>query len=146
MYKYIGCGLSNIYLENGYKFRDTSYGKAVSIADATGLHKAIGLHIIENRPKLSGTEFRFLRKEMNMSQSSFGNMFELQGQTVAIWEKAGKIPRFADLIIRTLYLENIINENPKISEFINRLNEMDKKAKRRVVFKETDRGWVPKVA
>ena len=142
MYKYIGSGLKNIWLKNGYKFRDTSYGKAVSIEDVEGLHKAIGLHIIENRSKLSGAEFRFLRKEMNMSQISFGNMIELQGQTVAIWEKSGKVPRFADLIVRTLYLENIVNENPKISEFINHLNEIDKKAKRKVVFRETKSGWI----
>ena len=41
-YHYTGCGLDNIYLANGFERKVTPYGEGVSIADADGLHEAIG--------------------------------------------------------------------------------------------------------
>ena len=61
MYKYTECGLKNVYLVNGFHERKTPYGKAVSIDNVEGLHRVIGLHLADNKPNLTGAEFRFLR-------------------------------------------------------------------------------------
>ncbi len=68
MFHYDLCGLRNIWLKNGFEFHDTPYGRSVAIHDVDGLHKAIGMHLINNKPRLSPLEVRFLRKELNLSQ------------------------------------------------------------------------------
>lgn len=142
MFKYKGCGLKNIYLSNGYIEKKTHYGKVVSIEDVEGLHRAIGSFLIKNKEKLSGAEFRFLRKEMNMSQKTFGELIGVEGQSVAIWEKLGKIPKYADLFIRLFYMGRVIHENTVICELVDRLNEMDQQENQKFIFKETDSGWI----
>ena len=71
MYHYQSCGLQNIYLRNGFKYRETQYGKTVAIHDIEGLHKAIGLLIINNKTSLlNGSEIKFLRVELDMPQKT----------------------------------------------------------------------------
>ena len=67
-YRYHECGLSNIYLVNGFNVIETPLGKAVSVHNVDGLHRAIGMFLITNCRNLSGDEIRFLRNEMLMSQ------------------------------------------------------------------------------
>ncbi|MBU0656550.1 MAG: hypothetical protein KJ914_15615 [Gammaproteobacteria bacterium] len=45
---YQSCGLANVWLCNGFENKQTPYGEAVSIADVEGLHKAIGLFILNH--------------------------------------------------------------------------------------------------
>lgn len=146
MYHYIDCGLRNVWLANGYHEIETEYGKAVSIIDVEGLHRAIGERIAKHNPKLTGAEFRFLRKELGLSQTSFGKNFGYEGQTVALWEKQSRIPVLADRMLRLMYLESMIDENSKISALIERLNEADRREADKQVFQETRKGWVSKAA
>lgn len=146
MFRYTGCGLRSVYLLNGYKERKTLYGKAVSVEDVEGLHKAIGTYLVSGKAELTGSEFRFLRKEMDMTQTRFGNFFDRQGQTVAIWEKKSTVPKYADFFIRFLYQEKIIRQSVKISEAIDHLNDLDRKRSLKIVFEETSDGWIPNAA
>lgn len=146
MYRYTGCGLLSVYLLNGFKKMKTRYGNAVSIENVEGLHKAIGTHLIFRNAELSGAEFRFLRKEMNMSQKTFGDFVGLQGQSIANWEKKSKVPKGHGLFIRFLYQENIIHGKVEITKTIERLNEMDQKRIKKIVFEETAEGWIPSAA
>jgi len=43
MYHYTLCGLDNVWLENGYQVRETSYGQGISVHDVEGLHEVIAL-------------------------------------------------------------------------------------------------------
>jgi putative transcriptional regulator len=45
------------------------YGPMIHIENINGLHRAIGLHIVEKLEPMSGREFRFLRKQMGLTQS-----------------------------------------------------------------------------
>ncbi len=88
-YHYTECGLNNIYLLNGYKFIQTSRGKAVSIHDLDGLHKAIGLFLVSSKKELSGEQLRFLRKELLKSPTALAKLLGVSLATIQRWEKGG---------------------------------------------------------
>ena len=143
MIEYPGCGLPNIYLSNGYTEKETPYGDTVSIDNVEGLHRAIGLEIVNKEPTLSGPEFRFLRKELELSQDKLGGLLGRDSQTIALWEKEkSDLPKMADMLLRAIYSESL-NGNVQIKEMIERLNELDRveRDERRFEFKETEEGW-----
>lgn len=124
MYHYQECGLNNIYLVNGYHEIDTPYGKAVSIADVEGLNRVIAHNLITYKPKLTGSEFRFLRKSLDMSQAKLALLLGNNEQAVALWEKKGNTPKWASNMLRKLVCE-YLGENKTLMEIIERFNNMD---------------------
>lgn len=146
MYHYKTSGLKNVWLKNGYHLQKTPYGEGMSIENLDGLHRCIATHLITSEAKLNGDEFRFLRIELNMSQNAFGKIVGVSNQAVAIWEKRNKVPKYADIMIRTLCHEIVIKEDATLSEVIHHLNDLDRKAKHKIVFQETSEGWVPQAA
>ncbi|HKJ10468.1 MAG TPA: helix-turn-helix domain-containing protein [Gammaproteobacteria bacterium] len=143
MYHYTGCGLRNVYLKNGYKVRETAYGKTVAVEDLDGLHQAIACDLINYKPKLTGTEFRFLRKELGMSQKRLAELLSSTEQSVSLWERKGSVPKWADRMIRLLYLE-YMQANPSIVQLVDKLNHLDRAANaKKRLFKDTGRGWKP---
>jgi DNA-binding transcriptional regulator YiaG len=142
MYHYKESGLKNIWLVNGYSFRKTPYGRTVSIEDLQGLHQAIGLDICERSDALTGAEFRFLRKEMELTQESLASFLGVSGQQVALYER-GKPTLMADRLMRAYFREHA-SGNAKLKELISFLNARDKKAHQqsRITFRADD-GWHP---
>ncbi len=69
IYRYKGCGLDDVYLASGYEIEETPYGSGVIIRNLQSLHVQIGLHLIKHRKKLAGKEIRFLRHQMDLTQS-----------------------------------------------------------------------------
>lgn len=125
MYQYEDCGLRNIFLKNGFSLVETPWGEAVSIENVEGLHKAIGIALIDRPEPLDGSEFRFLRKELGLSQKRFGGLFGVTDQTVANWEKGNSdLPKYADILIRLLFEETVLGD-AKLTEVLNAVNERD---------------------
>jgi putative transcriptional regulator len=119
MYHYTETGLKNIWLVNGYVVKKTPYGETVAIQDVEGLHRYIG-SIIAKRPKLTGPELRFLRKEMGLSQHALASLIGTSEQNVSLWERRGRVPQTSDRIIKLIYLEHINKDgNVKIKETID---------------------------
>lgn len=146
MFHYISSGLRNIWLVNGYRVQRTAYGRAVSIEDVEGLHKAIAKRLVTVKPRLTGAEFRFLRKELDLSQVRLAALFGNDAQTVALWEKTGRIPRWADRMIRLVHQE-YTEGNAKIRALVDRLNNLDKaESRKKWLFQDTRQGWQPKKA
>ena len=146
MYHYKESGLRNIYLANGFAVRKTPYGESVSITDVEGLHRAIAKCLITSKPHLSGSEFRLIRKELDLSQAKLGELFDYDAQTVALWEKRNRVPKLADRFIRVLYQE-YLKENVEIRKLIDRLNEIDREeTAKKWTFEDTRKGWRPKAA
>lgn len=139
MYHYTESGLRNVWLENGVTQRKTAYGVATSIQDVDGLHKVIG-RALAHKGHLTGTEFRFLRKELDLSQHRLADLIGTTEQTVALWEKHGKIPKTADRMLRAIYLETI-DGNVKLKEMIERTANLDRRDDEKMVFHDTDAGW-----
>jgi len=142
MYHYIESGLKNIWLRNGYVEHDTPYGKGVSVEDVTGLHEAIALQLAKKPGKLTGPEIRFLRKEMEMSQTSLASFIGVSAQSLALWEKSkGRITVPAERLLR-LIVKGHYNGNVTIRRAIEVLNSLDvEKHESKLVFQETDKKW-----
>lgn len=142
MYHYTESGLRNVWLRNGFTVHDTPYGKGVAIEDVAGLHKALALALVLKPGKLSGTEIRFLRKEMEMSQSSLAACLGANVQTVATWEKSkAKISGPADKMLRVL-VKGHFNNNVQVRKLIETLNHLDQsKNDNKMVFHELGNKW-----
>jgi putative transcriptional regulator len=74
MYHYTECGLRNIWLANGYHVHKTPYGKGMSIEHVESLQRAIAQSLVRKAARLTGAEFRFLRKEQDLSQKSLAGL------------------------------------------------------------------------
>ena len=141
MYHYTESGLDNVWLKNGYAMKSTAYGEGVSIQDIEGLHKLIG-SLIAKRPKITGKELRFIRKEMEMSQSALGALLGTSEQNISLWERKGNIPKVSDRLVKLIYLEHIDpNGNIKIRELIDRLNEEDAQKEERLELEKRPTSW-----
>lgn len=141
MHHYTTSGLTNVWLKNGFEWRETKHGRALSIHDVDGLHAAISADIIEHSPGLTGEEFRFLRKELSMSQKTIANILGKGEQSVALWEKAARVPRGADLILRALYTSTKKKELD-FAELVERLNELDRaNVEREICLSDESGSW-----
>jgi DNA-binding transcriptional regulator YiaG len=141
MYHYTECGLRNIYLKNGYCLRNTAYGKTVSIENMEGLHSVIACDLIYHKPKLTGSEFRFLRNELLVSQKRLADLLSTSEQTLSLWERKGNVPKWADRMIRIVYLD-YSNKNPAIVTLVDQLNNLDRhEYQKERTFSDTESGW-----
>lgn len=123
MYHYTESGLQNVWLENGYRKHKTSYGEGVSIQDVAGLHHAIG-RAIAKRPRLTGGELRFLRKEVELSQKGLAALLGVSEQIVSLWERKGQIPKGIARLVKLIYLDRL-EGNVQIVRMIEGLIEQD---------------------
>jgi len=125
MYHYTECGLDSVHLKNGYRLEDGVHGKGVSIHDIDGLHEVISRGIIAKEAHITPSEFRFLRHELDLSQSALGRLMEKTDQTVAGWEKGERdIPVLADNAIRGIYMTSL--GETQSAGLLNKLAELDR--------------------
>lgn len=142
MYHYTSCGLRNIWLNNGYESKETSYGEGVAIHDVEGLHRAIGLNLILNKPQLSGTEVRFLRKELDMPQSQLASLLGVSENSIRGWENhRGRITKPAERVLRMLYQEYVTG-NSSVRDLIEGLGQFNRDIYANgMKLEETKDGW-----
>ncbi len=139
MYHYTESGLQHVWLANGYRKRKVAGGYAVAIADADGLHRAIG-RAIAQKSYMTGCEFRFLRKELDLSQVRFAQLVGASEEAVSLWERRGRVPKSACRLMQALYLE-AIDGNVRIRQLIERLADLDREHQERMVFEDVDGDW-----
>lgn len=142
MYHYTDGGLQNVWLANGYTVRKTPYGPAVAIHDVDGLTQAICLALTRKAGILAGTEFRYIRQGMGLSQPALGQMMGVDAQSVARWEKTGKVQKWADKMLRLLYLAHADGQAP-ICEAMERIRTVERLVRQKIVVQESRRGWKP---
>lgn len=128
MFHYTLCGLSYIYLKNGYEITKDEGEEFISFHELKDLHCLIGKDIINQPRPMTGEQARFLRVEMNQSQKQMGNWLGVDAQTVARWEKNTLAPvdRTIDTSLRALYAESI-DEESKTGFFLRLLADTDEK-------------------
>lgn len=143
MYHYTESGLDNVWLANGYAFKDTSYGKGVAVADADGLLKALATWLTKKPGRLTGKELRFLRTTLCLSQQSLANMVGVTEQALSLWERTGKVPKGGDAVVRMLVLEKLEGDG-KMSEVIERINTVDRLVNQQIVAKARQHKWTAK--
>jgi DNA-binding XRE family transcriptional regulator len=141
MYHYRECGLNNVYLNNGYTLTiDPEYGKCISFVDLTGLHRAIAMNLVQHKPRLSGAELRFLRKEMGLSQHALADLLGNNEQAVARWEKTGKVPKWADRFTR-IFVKDHYGEQYGVRKLIERVRELDNVRAGRLLLEANGDHW-----
>ncbi len=110
-FHYTACGLGNVYLLSGVKSeKDQEYGPVVTIERTQDLHRAIALQLIHMERKLSGSEFRFLRKLMNQTQADLARVMKVDVQTIANYEKKGNIPGPSQQLMRIFAYVHLLPE------------------------------------
>ncbi|HXO99430.1 MAG TPA: transcriptional regulator [Luteibacter sp.] len=142
MYHYLESGLTNIWLRNGYVEEQTPYGKAIAIDDLPGLHQTIALALVEKAGKLEGSEIRFLRTEMELSQPSLATLVGVTAQSIALWEKdKSGITGPAERLLR-LIVKGHFNGNATIRRAIDVMNTLDSVRRQgRLIFEEDGKKW-----
>ncbi|SEL90108.1 Helix-turn-helix [Colwellia chukchiensis] len=128
MYHYTESGLSNVYLVNGFTVEVEDGEEFTSIDDAHGLHKAIAMAIVDGKRPMTHEEFKFLRIELNQSQSALAKRFGVNEQTIARYEKGQtSIPRTTDFCLRQLYTESL-DRSSSLGYFLELLADAEAQA------------------
>ncbi len=145
LFEYASCGLTGIFLRNGFVVSETPHGEAIAIHDIEGLHRAIGLNIICNKANLSPAEVRFLRKELDLSQSHFAKILDVSESTVRNWESPDDdracINGPADRMLRVLYRETVEGDG-LIRDMLEHISDLNHDVhKDRLELEETGNGW-----
>jgi putative transcriptional regulator len=101
-------GLENVYLLSGYELHQTKEGPAVSFAETDGLSRVLGRYLANQRRRLTGKEWLFMRIEMDVSQGELGRLLGVSNQQVAGWEKgSNELSGPAEILFRCLYLQHL---------------------------------------
>ena len=75
-----------------------------------------------------------------MSQKTLAGWFGNDVQSIARWEKRGRVPKMADRLLRMLYREST-DGNEKIMDLIQRFNEMDQQQHQKMLFTGVSGKW-----
>lgn len=129
-------GLQQLYLENGYKLRTTSYGEGHSYKDERKMLKVAAIQRALQGGPLSGEELRFFRYELHLSQAELGARLEVTDQTIAKWEKGLVQMKAKDALSIRILLLKALAPNTCVSE----LSE-DAPADSRIVLRHGPNGW-----
>ena len=144
MYHYEDGGLKNVWLVNGFTTKKTPYGKAVAIDNVPGLTRAICVALAGKIGRLSGAESRYLRLHLRLSQKLLAQCFGNTEQAVALWEKTGRVPLWADKHVRILWKAQEAG-NETVKNVVERINLIDQRVNQKIVVEETKRGWKGRV-
>ncbi len=141
LYHYTDSGLRNVYLKNGYSIKKTPYGRGVSIHNVAGLHQFLGTELVCNKAgKLSSTEIRFLRVEMDLPQVQLAGLLGVSENTIRAWENnRGKITKPAELLLRTLY-KQYADLDSDIRQAVKHLASLNRR-EGKLVLVESKKGW-----
>ena len=94
--------------------------------------------------RLNGAELRYLRLHLRLSQKALAKLLGNTEQSVANWEKRGRVPLWADKHIRILW-QAAEEGNETVKHVVARLNDVERLLNQRIVVEETGRGWRSRV-
>lgn len=142
MYHYRECGLPNVFLLNGFQEIETANGRAVSIQNVEGLHEAISRTIISEAPFLTGPEFRFVRKFLDLTQNEMATYLGLDEQSIRRWERLERLPDHADKSVRLLFRD--LNEGARRATYAELVEHLPQaRLPTRFRKREGDEIWEP---
>jgi DNA-binding transcriptional regulator YiaG len=132
-----------VWLANGYEIKKTPFGEGVAFHNLDGLTTSICIALTKKAGVLTGSEFRYIRSAgMLLSQPALGKLLGIDGQSVARWEKTGKVPKWADKLVRLVFLAQAQGNEP-ISSAVERVKTVERLVKQRIVVKESRGQWNP---
>ena len=141
MHHYTESGLRNVWLANGYTRHTTPFGDGVAVHDVDRLTAAICGALTKKPGALTGAELRYLRSAgMLLSQPALGKLMGADAQSLARWEKTGRVPKWADKLVRLLYLAHA-DGNVPIRRAVERIRTVERLTGQRIVVKESRGRW-----
>lgn len=147
-YHYTECGLNNIYLVNGFKITKLDDGdEEIFVHDIHGLHVAISNILIFKKGLLEGSEIKFIRTMLDLSQNKLAALIGCRYQQILLWEKnKNKISKPADRLLRIALYTYLYKEvdNGEVFDRINEIADLDAaeaEVCNKVEFKEIKDTW-----
>lgn len=122
MYHYRECGLPNVYLINGYREVETPHGRGVAIEAVEDLHMTIAQYLVEEKPSLTGSEVRFTRKLLELTQTQLAELLGVEDQSVRRWEKLEHVPKQADHGIRLVFRDLTRKAQKPLAELVKQID------------------------
>lgn len=139
--RYTSCGLSNVWLADGYTIESFHGEQTIAIHDLDSLPHAIGRAVVSAGSLLGGAEIRFLRRHMDLTQAELAGLLGCDVQQVARYEKdQNHIPGPADRLLRLLWSEHA-GEPVALRSFLAKLSGMRPEAPGRLMFTLGPQGW-----
>lgn len=140
-YHYTKSGLDNVWLVNGFHEEETPYGLGVTIERVKELHAAIASALVDKAGALTGKEFRYIRRELELSQARLGELMGVTAQSVANWEKDHEVKEPSDFLLRHIYKQTI-GGRQSYMDLVDQLKNKDLNLYNgELAFKETKEGW-----
>lgn len=144
---YRECGLDDVYLVSGYELVDAGDGtEDLVVQNIDNLHKAIAECLITERKALTGKEFAFLRRYLEMTQPELATELGSTVQNLYRWETGkSRVPGPADTALRFVYLARTRDGIAAAAarEIVRHLREREQPVRGRMLFADTKKGWVP---
>lgn len=147
-YHYTECGLANIFLINGFEITKTSDDdEELFIHDIHGLHKAISESLIFKKGLLKGSEIKYIRGMLDLSQNKLAALIGCRYQQILLWEKnKNKLSKSADRLLK-IYLYTYLHkevDNGEVFDLINEIADLDaaeSEQRDKIEFKEGKNSW-----
>lgn len=125
LYHYVECGLTNVWLSSGYENVQSPYGEGVAIRDIKGLHQCLARALCDKPEGLTGVEFRFMRRELDFSQTLLGELVGIGARQIRNIERGKElVGEPYNRLIRHMYMARIDPKNSYI-ELFERLRSLD---------------------
>ena len=142
LFHYTDGGLKNVWLANGFEIQESAYGKTVAFKDVDGLSTAICDALAKKDTRLTSSEFRYLRLALGLSQTSLAGLMGNTENTIANWERTGKLPAMGDKLIRVLY-QGHRNGARSVKDVVASLNFSDRVKNQKLVLEASRGRWRP---
>jgi len=128
-YHYLESGLPNVYLQGITVYECPVCDEVMpEIPSLRKLHLAIAMELVGKPDALSGTELRYLRKEMGVQAKTFAKMLGYTPQHLSRIENGHEgISEQADKLTRSLFLMRRIEEaslRNQLDEIKNQLDQI----------------------
>ena len=100
-YRYTECGLENVYIEGVDIIVDDEGESVVCIENINGLHRTIAKSIIVRNSSMTGSELRFIRTELGLTQAELALIVHREPLAISRWERGeSPLDSNAETIIR----------------------------------------------
>ena len=142
LFHYTDGGLKNVWLANGFEIQESVYGKTMAFQDIDGLSVAICDSLARKSTRLTSPEFRYRRLALGLSQVSLARLMGNTENTIANWERTGKLPAMGDKLIRVLY-QGHRNGERSVKDVVESLNFSDRLKNQKLVLEASRGRWRP---
>lgn len=113
-YQYVESGLDNVVLP-GITVYECCGEAMPEIKKIEKLHRLIALAIVRKTSLLSGKEFRFIRKQMQLQGKDIASILGVSPVSVSRWEQENaKIGASNDRLMRMLYIQSVEEADKKV--------------------------------